>query len=263
MLQWYRDWRRQQQLRRAQFNDALFRAMVSNAPYMRGLSKSDIERLRELCIRFLAQKEFTGAAGAVITDEVRHTVAVQACLMILNLDMDYYGGWSGIIIYPDQFVPRHQYVDGAGVVHINPRAMAGEAWSNGPIILSWEDTKHSYLDDGVNVVIHEFAHKLDMLNGAPNGYPPLHKGMNRDAWSQTFRAAYLDFCRRVDQVEQNLPLDPYASESPAEFFAVASEAFFEAPEDLIELYPEAYQQLVAFYKQDTFLRLTADSQAVI
>ncbi len=210
---------------------------------------------------FLDRKRFAPAHGLALTSAMRYAVAAQACLLILNLDFDYYEGWNEIIVYPDEFVPRHEYVDEAGVVHVNRHPMAGEAWQSGPVILSWADTQTSYADDGVNVVIHEFAHKLDMLNGEPNGYPPLHKGMSRSAWAEAFGTAYDDFCRRVDSGEDT-GIDPYASESPGEFFAVLSEVFFEAPHALKRDYTLVYDQLSAFYRQDPAARLTPAAVAI-
>ena len=148
---------------------------------------------------------------------------------------------------PAEFVPRHQYVDESGVVHQGDQSYAGEAWLQGPVILSWADIAASEYPDGVNVVIHEFAHKLDMLNGQANGFPPLHRGMSREAWSQIFSSAYEDFCARVDHDEDTV-IDPYASESPGEFFAVLSEVFFELPEVVQDEYPQVYEQLAQFYR---------------
>ncbi len=140
-------------------------------------------RLRDLAMLFLHEKQFATAAGLELSDEMRWSIATQACILILNLDLEYYRGWSEIIVYPEQFVPRHQYVDEAGVVHEGDEPYAGEAWLGGPVILSWADVAGTGYPDGVNVVIHEFAHKLDMLNGDANGYPPLHADMDRSAWA--------------------------------------------------------------------------------
>jgi Mlc titration factor MtfA (ptsG expression regulator) len=131
--------------------------------------------------------------------------------------------------------------------------MVGEAWLQGPIILSWAEVAQSGWEDGVNVVIHECAHKLDMLNGEANGYPPLRPGMDRQEWSRVCAAAYEDFCRQVDGGEET-PIDPYGAENPGEFFAVMSEAFFEIPHVLQGEYPELYAQFAAFYGQDPLKR---------
>ena len=243
--------------------------------FMRGVTDEESARLCQLCGRFLASKHFSGAAGHDITRKMRLQVAAQACILILELDPASYEGWSEIIVYPGQFAPEREVVDEAGVVHLTNDAMAGEAWLGGPVILSWEDVAMSAdLEQqvaGYNVVIHEFAHKLDMLNGAPNGFPPLHKGMGLKAWKAAFSAAYEDFCKRVDAADSLadqdggealdlLPIDPYASDSPAEFFAVISEAFFETPELLVADYPEVYEQLRQYYRQDPMQRLQGETR---
>jgi Mlc titration factor MtfA (ptsG expression regulator) len=127
--------------------------------------------------------------------------------------------------------------------------MRGEAWLKGPLILSGRDAMRSGALDGINVVIHECAHKLDMLNGDANGFPPLHRGMNAAEWSRVFSAAYEDLCRRVD-AGHHTAIDPYATENPGEFFAVLSEVFFEMPVRLRQSYPSVYEQMTAFYRQD-------------
>jgi Mlc titration factor MtfA (ptsG expression regulator) len=220
---------------------------------MRGLTGDERARLRETVILFLHQKSIHGAAGLELDAGMRLMIAAQACILILNLDIDYYGGWVEVIVYPDEFVPAFEYTDEAGVVHTDRAPRAGEAWLRGPVILSWADVAPAA--DGVNVVIHEFAHKLDMLNGDANGYPPLHKGMSREAWSRALGAAYEDFCRRDERGEE-MQIDEYAAQSPAEFFAVMSEAFFAAPRAVIAMYPEVYAQLAAFYRQDPAARMT-------
>ena len=182
---------------------------------------------------------------------MRVVIALQACVLILNLDYDWYSGWESVIVYPDEFVTDYEYVDEAGVVHRVNDAMAGEALSHGPVLLSWADVEASadWHGAGMNLVVHEFAHKLDMLTGDADGAPPLHAGMLRERWHRVFTAAYEDFCKRVDAGEDTA-IDPYASEAPAEFFAVGSEVFFAEPELLAEEYPEVYAQLAEFYRQD-------------
>jgi hypothetical protein len=238
--------------------------------FMRGLSTADRERLRRLCEQFLARKHFSGTHGLEVTDEMRIEIAAQACVLVLELGIEWYEGWSEVIVYPSQFAPEREVMDEAGVVHLTQDPMAGEAWLGGPVILSYEDVALAADVQarvaGYNVVIHEFAHKLDMLQGDANGFPPLHPGMSAAEWKKAFSEAYGDFCARVDAADEAaesdggealdaLPIDPYASDSPAEFFAVASEAFFETPELLAPDYPEVYSQLRAFYRQDPLARL--------
>jgi MtfA peptidase len=249
-----RNWRRERILKRAQLDDELWRGIVSQIPFLRVLSAMEAARLRDLSVLFLHEKHFSAAAGLQLNERMRLFVAAQACVLILELGLDYYRGWSEIVVYPAQFVPRHQRIDEFGVVHQGEQPYAGEAWLHGPVVLSWEDVEGSHWPDGANVVIHEFAHKLDMLNGAANGYPPLHRGMHREIWSQAFGTAYRDFCTRVDRGEYTR-LDPYASESPGEFFAVLSEVFFETPAVVRAEYPAVYQQLLQFYRQDPIGRI--------
>ncbi len=251
-------------------DEGLWESATQPYLFMRGLAPAQDARLREMAGFFLARKRFAATHGLELTPFMRVQVAAQACILVLELGLEWLDGWSDIIVYPGQFAPEREVVDEAGVVHLVNDAMAGEAWLGGPVILSYEDVAMAGDEDervaGYNVVIHEFAHKLDMRSGEPDGCPPLHAGMPPAAWREAFRAAYTDFCRLVDAADRRaardggraldgLPLDPYASESPAEFFAVASEAFFETPERLAPAYPAVYGQLRAFYRQDPLARL--------
>ena len=237
--------------------------------FVRRLTVEENRRLRLIASDFLARKNIVGAAGFEVDQLVRIQIAAQACILILELDVDYYDGWREIIVYPGQFAKTHDVMDEFGVVHTTRDPLAGEAWLGGPVVLSHADVAHTEnaMDrgDGYNVVIHEFAHKLDMLNGEANGYPPLHRGMSKETWKRTFLAAYLAFCKQVDEADalarrdggralDAILIDPYAAQSPAEFFAVISEVFFEMPEDVHETFPAVYQQLKAFYKQDPLAR---------
>jgi Mlc titration factor MtfA (ptsG expression regulator) len=246
---WFADWRRARILRRFKLDEAAWQSAVSRYSFTRRLAHADRSRLRDLVILFLHEKAIHGAGGLVVRDEIRMAIAIQACILILNLDLDYFGGWSEIIVYPDEFMVDYEYTDENGVVHRVREQMAGESWLQGPVILSWADADAAHQGTGYNVVIHEFAHKLDMLNGEANGFPPLHPEMSREAWSQTFGAAYTDFCLRAERGE-SMPFDGYAAEHPAEFFAVASEAFFEVPLAMQAGYPQVYSQLALFYRQD-------------
>jgi Mlc titration factor MtfA (ptsG expression regulator) len=246
-----RRWRRQRVIERAELDATLWLTTLDRLPFLRGLTADELARLRDTVILFLHQKSIRGAAGLQLDAAMQLMIAAQACILVLNLDIDYYRGWVEVIVYPDAFVPTIEYMDEDGVVHRDREARAGEAWLQGPVILSWADVAPA--EDGVNVVIHEFAHKLDMLNGDANGYPPLHGGMTREAWTGAFTAAYEDFCRRVD-ADEDVAIDPYAAESPAEFFAVMSEIFFETPRLVLDAYPQVYAQLKAFYRQDPAAR---------
>lgn len=252
----FKAWRRGRILKRARLDESLWQQALSRVALTRHFSHDDLARLRELVIFFLHEKSIDSAEGVVVDDGMRLVIAIQACVPILNLGLDYYAGWHAVIVYPGQFRPRHEVVDDANVVHVDEDWKLGESWENGPVILSWEDVNQSGVGDGFNLVIHEFAHKLDMLDGASNGAPPLHANMDRPTWARIFAAAYADFCARVDRGEDTT-IDPYAAESPEEFFAVFSEAFFEIPEVLVRDYPEVYQQMKFFYRQDPRARQSA------
>jgi hypothetical protein len=244
-------WRRSRIVARAAPAAIAWRNTLARLPFLDGLSGDERERLRACTTLFLHEKSIHGAAGLALDPAMRLLIATQACVPILNLDIDYYRGWVEVIVYPGEFVPKSQVIDDAGVVHTEREPHTGEAWLRGPVILSWADVAPSA--DGVNVVIHEFAHKLDMLNGDANGFPPLHPGMDRAAWSRVFTAAYADFCVRVD-ADEELAIDPYAATSPGEFFAVLSEAFFLIPHAVLAIYPGVYNQLRLFYRQDPAAR---------
>lgn len=233
--------------RAAPVDEARWRRLEAGLPFLRHLAPAERARLRAMALEFVAQKEWHGARGLRLTPDIQLAIALQACLPVLELGLDSYRGWVGIVVYPGDFVVPRRQMSEDGVVHEYDDTVAGEAWQGGPVLLSWFDRPEEA--DGMNVVIHEFAHKLDMLNGVPDGFPPLHEGMSRQAWSEAFLPAYEDFCARVDAGEETR-IDPYAADSPAEFFAVASEVFFEAPELLQAEYPAVYEQLRQFYRQD-------------
>lgn len=250
MLSNIKTWYRRRILENQSVPDDIWQNAVARLRFLHGLSPAELEKLREYVALFLHRKQISGAHGLIVTDEIRVLIAAQACILILNLDLDYYDGWVEVIVYPGEFIRDYEYVDEDGVVHHSSEPVSGESWLAGPVILSWEDTiAAAEAGVGYNVVIHEFAHKLDMLNGDANGFPPLHASMSRYAWSDAFTKAYADFCRSADG-DEALEIDPYAAENPAEFFAVMSEAFFEMPLSVKVHFPAVYEQLALFYRQD-------------
>jgi len=220
-------------------------------PVLDKLSAREQHQLRKLTSLFLHEKTFFAAGGLELDQQMTISIAAQACLLILNLDLDYYYGWYEVIVYPDTFVVPHMENEDTGVVHETRRALAGESWQRGPVILSWADARPGAHPHGTasNVVLHEFAHKLDMLNGAANGMPPLHPGMDRKAWTKALSQAYDRLYHEIER-HHHTTIDPYAAESPAEFFAVLTEVFFMQPKYLQHLYPAVYRQLGLFYRQD-------------
>ena len=244
---WFQSWRRQRVLRRTRIDPALWQSVVRGLPFLRGLTAPELDRLRELAILFLGEKELHGAHGLELTDAIRLSIAVQACLPILNLGIDWYEGWVGIVVYPGEFRVRKEQVDEHGVVHTFDEPLSGEAWQGGPVVLSWQDA--GMTDAGYNVVIHEFAHKLHMLRGDDDGFPLPPPWMDRAAWRAGLERAYTQFCAAVDSGTPTL-VDDYAAEHPAEFFAVMSEAFFTDAALLARDTPDLYAQLAQFYRQD-------------
>ncbi len=255
-------------------DEALWRQATDRYRSLQRLTKEEHRRLRLIASDFLSRKTILGVAGLDITVLMQVQIAAQASLLVLELGINQFDDWSEVIVYPGKFSPQREITDHHGLVHTSRDVLSGEAWLGGPVVLSYEDVAPPSTGDrrryAHNVVIHEFAHKLDMRNGNANGFPPLHKGMSSAAWKRDFMGAYLDFCKRVDagdvhaQVTQHsphfeanvaepLPIDPYGSQSPAEFFAVASETFFERPAHLAEGYPAVYAQLKAFYKQNPLM----------
>jgi Mlc titration factor MtfA (ptsG expression regulator) len=238
---WLTDWRRRRVLEKHKVDDALWRRATAKLSFLPRNA-----RLKDLVVLFLAEKEFAGAHGIEVTDAMRVAIAAQACLPILELGLDWYRGWHGVVVYPGDFRVHRTEVDEHGVTHEWEDELAGEAFPGGPVVLSWDALAH---DPAMNVVIHEFTHKLDMLNGAADGLPPLHPGMDRRAWAAAFEAAYQGFCDALERGRDTW-LDPYAAEHPSEFFAVVSEAFFTDAAETRRRYPEVYDQLRLFYRQD-------------
>ncbi len=253
---WLRDWKRKRVLEKHAVDAALWESVAATLPFLAGLTEDQVTRLKQIAVLFLAEKELTPLAGMTLEDRDRLSIAMQACLPVLELGLDWYDGWVGILVYPDDFRVKKEEMDEDGVLHEWEDELAGESWEGGPVVLSWDAVGEagSVAEGGANVVIHEFAHKLDMRNGAADGVPPLHSGMNAATWRTALGTAYEGFCDAVDR-EKDTWLDPYAAENPAEFFAVASEAFFEAPGEFKRRYEDLYAQFALFYKQDPAARL--------
>lgn len=249
MLDWLRRPRRPAELFIDELHWVRLRRRLS---LLDGMDAGDLALLRQMSGRFLATKSVYGARGLEVDSDMQLLIATQACLPILNLGLDAYDNWQDVIVYPGEFVPVLEWVDEAGVQHRRAEPRIGEAWARGPLVLSWEDVEAGGHGDGFNVVIHECAHKLDMLDGNANGCPPLHAGMSRAEWHAVWSGGF----ERFGADPRGLPwLDPYAAESPEEFFAVLSEAFFEMPWKVRSGLPAVYRQLVAFYRRGPMARM--------
>ena len=178
----------------------LWREAVGHLPFLAIYGDGELARLREQVVLFLDAKAIVGAGGHAVTALQRSIIAIQACVLVLELDMAFYDGFENVIVYPGEFVPDWEWEDEAGVVHRNDGPLAGEAMPGGPVVLSWPDVAAGadWENTGMNLVIHEFAHKIDMRNGEANGCPPLPAGMSAQHWRATLTVAYDGFCARVD-----------------------------------------------------------------
>jgi len=246
----------------------LWRQVLDAYPFLAALTPDETAQLQARAAWLLASKTINGAQGLAVSDFMRLSIAAQAGLPILNLAPELYEGWDEIIVYPASFrIPRSRQ-DEDGVVHEYIEDAAGEAWEGGPLVLSWEDTQLS--EGGFNVVIHEFAHKLDLRSGDADGMPSLaaHPELDPRVWRRVLDDSLDRFIAAVDAVEAaiprdvdpesedadawygQLPLDPYAATDEAEFFAVSSEHFFVDPHPMQQTLPEWYALLRAYYRQD-------------
>ena len=231
---------------------AAWRAILKRrVPYFRALPADLQLQLKRHIQVFVAEKAFIGCDGLEITEEIRVTIAAQACLLILNRPADYYPALTQILVYPRPFVVDRGHTDEAGVAHHGHQVLSGESWSQGQVILSWQDTLQGAAtpDDGQNVVIHEFAHQLDQATGAANGAPALARRAHYERWSAVLGAEFEALKARTARREGTL-FDDYGASDPAEFFAVISEVFFEQPQRMASEHPALYQELRAFYQLD-------------
>jgi MtfA peptidase len=258
-------------------DEEIWAQTLATYPFLAALPAEERQRLRVLSLELLQRKEMDAAAGLVLSAPMQVAIAAQACLPVLNLGLHWYDGWTGIVVYPSAFVAAREHVDEAGVVHSGEQTMVGEAWEGGPLLLSWADVADAApAARGTNVVIHEFTHKIDMLNGEADGLPPfdrrLHPGLEPQHWQRVFADAYERFCAELELIESELPadidpdseaadpyyarlpIDAYAAHDEGEFFAVSSEAFFVAPEPLAAAFPEWFEQLALFFRQDPLAR---------
>jgi Mlc titration factor MtfA (ptsG expression regulator) len=212
--------------------DALWLDTLLHYPFLARRLVAEHLRLRQLVTQFLKQKQFSGAHGLAVTDEMAVAIAAQACLPMLHLGLRWYDDFEGIVVHPGAMLARREVTDSIGVVHRYSEVLLGEAMERGPVTLSWQDVAEAGASahDGYNVVIHEFIHKIDMRSGVPDGCPPLPSRAAHAAWHAVMQPAYDAFCEQVAMAQrfsgQPPWLDAYGATSPAEFFAVACEAYF-------------------------------------
>ena len=243
-------WRRLR-LQREPFAASWRGILKRRVPYVATMPANLQLQLKKHIQVFLAEKPFIGCAGLVVTEEMRVTIAAQACLLILNRPTDYYPRLRQVLVYPSAFRVNRDVGHDDGLVHHQRDVLEGESWDHGQVILSWDDTLAGAkgLDDGMNVVIHEFAHQLDAETGEATGMPPLPNRARRERWAQVMGHEFKAL-QKADHHDEPTLLDPYGATNPIEFFAVATETFFECPADLQHEHPALYRELSEFYRLD-------------
>ena len=257
---WLKTKRRERALATHALPDDEWSAALHELPFLDHYDATTLARLRELTTLFLVEKSIVSGATSgdhklEVTPHMRILIAVQACLLILGRGdsvmaaMTDFEGWENVVVYPGDFPRTCDFEDEAGVVHRLDEPIAGESWDGGPVLLSWSAIEAGYDETGMALVIHEFAHKIDMLDGEVNGLPPV-SGAARAAFKASIDAAYDDFCRRVDAGEATA-VDLYAAELIEEFFAVSCEVFFAEPDVLRVEYPVYFANLRSYFCVDT------------
>ena len=243
--------RKRRRIRARPFPVAWHEILKRRVPLVRALPADLQLQLKQHIQVLVAEKAFIGCDGLTVTDEMRVTIAAQACLLILNRPRDYYPKLRQILVYPGSFVVDRAHTDGIGVAHHARQVLSGESWSEGQVVLSWHDTLAGAAipDDGQNVVIHEFAHQLDQETGEANGAPALARRAHYKRWSQVLGAEFRLLQRRTALGVDTL-FSEYGATDPAEFFAVISEVFFEQPQRMADEHPALYRELVLLYRLD-------------
>ena len=225
--------------------------LQKDVAYFHRLSPKDQVELRQHIQIFLDEKTFEGCGGQVITDTIRVVIAAQACILLLHRQTDYYPSLRSILVYPHPYSAPITRQLGGGVISIENQGRLGESWQHGPVALSWDEVSRTAHDhnDAHNVVFHEFAHQLDSESGQANGSPRLVKRSMYLAWARVLGDEYQQLIKDIEH-HHKTDIDPYGATSPAEFFAVVSEAFFEKPQQLRHKHPLLYEQLASFYTQN-------------
>jgi len=242
---------RRKRISKRPFREDWLKIIETNVPYYNSLSDDDKIELARHILVFLSEKRFEGCGGLEITDEIKLTIAAYACILLLHRKTDYYPRLRSILVYPHTFIAPHRSYLAGGIVAEGDIPLSGQSWHKGPVILSWDDVRHSYADahDGQNVVFHEFAHQIDSTGGESDSSEVLKRRSTFIAWARVLQK---DFEKHKKAVSKNQPtlLSRYAATNEAEFFAVATEFFFEKPQHLKKSHGELYNELKRFYNQD-------------
>ena len=251
MTGWLSRWRRQRTLEKRAIPEPLWQLTLARFPFLAARSDADLQALRDMATLFLAAKEFSGARGLEVSDEMAVAIAAQACLPALKLGLQWFDGFVGIVVHEDAVLAPRELEDEDGIVHAWDEELSGEAMSGGPVMLAWRDVEDagSSAADGYNVVVHEFAHVIDMRGGITPALETVDPDSERGRWLNALADEYELFADAVDAGEATF-LDPYGAEALEEFFAVASEAFFVAPLELQTEQPALYELLKTFFRQD-------------
>jgi Mlc titration factor MtfA (ptsG expression regulator) len=250
MLFAWLDRRRRRRLLATSFPAEWLKHICRNVAVYEFLTESDKARLRDDLRVFIAEKSWEGCGGLTLTDEIQVAIAAQACLLLLGIEHDYFSQARTILVYPTAYRSPDGEVGPDGVVR-EGIGRAGEAWRRGPVVLAWDEVQAGGQNhqDGRNVVLHEFAHQLDFLDGLGDGTPPLKDAEEYREWQRVMTAEF-DRLRADVAYGRATLLDAYGATNPAEFFAVATECFFEKPRQLQERHPEVYGVLRSYYCQD-------------
>jgi Mlc titration factor MtfA (ptsG expression regulator) len=247
-------WLRQRRRRRIlsqPFPPAWLEYLRQNVAHYRFLSESEKSKLRDDIRIFIEEKNWEGCGGLQMTDEIKVTIAAMACLLVLGMEHNYFDRVKSILVYPTAYVAPESTDRGTGIVDEMGEARLGEAWYRGPVVLSWDEARADgrLRHRGHNVVFHEFAHQLDMLDGAIDGTPPLASAKESQRWHNVMTAEYERLVRKAEEGRATL-LDSYGATNEGEFFAVATECFFERPVEMSTRHPQLYELLRDYYKQD-------------
>ncbi|MEM8953077.1 MAG: M90 family metallopeptidase [Verrucomicrobiota bacterium] len=250
-LERYLKLRARKNLMRQPTPDAWPPTLEKNFPLYRLIPQDIKSHLHQYMHVFLAEKSYEGCGGLEITEEIRVSIAAQACLLLLNNRGNFYPNLRSILVYPDEYINRRGLILRSDHDERDERVLIGESWHSGSVVLSWKHVRQGarIIDDGLNVVFHEFAHQLDQVSGNTDGTPELSSSERYGAWSATMKSAYERFNRRIDRGQRTL-FDEYGATNPAEFFAVATETFFEKARRMKKEYPDLYQEFVNFYQLD-------------